>query len=614
MRILAKLFASFFILCVTALLVLAVLFHTRYSTALFHHVVSPLLPGDLSAKQVVYHWRQPLSLTLTKPNYHVGPQHWQADRLRVQLDATRLPHIHWLRIDGLSIDLTGRTPPPSLEMLPASLQIGRILFNDLNLIGRDWQAHQVSAQLDKWQKGDSPWGSVRGRAQWEAKQIDWHDLTVSDALLDAQPSPKGWQLNGVSFQWQRAAFSAQGQWQPGALALSQLTISNAIVDSEQTQQRLREALSHWPSNTQVTIARADVRQLSAETDHLSVNALTFSAEQLAFTPQSPWWHQPQLRASFNADYIRWQGQTWEQPLGELERRGDTWIVNQFTSQWHEGFIALSGQFSPQTWQIDRLRANGLTLSRERLRPLIGALPDWPPHIVITDLSLKHNEWLALSPGFPVKVDGIDIDGRDLRLRHDTQWQIHHGTLTASASYASINQQWLAEPYLRVEASDGLVNLRQLLLGFSDGQLAASGQWNYNTPSLPWSFQIDGLHVPLSLYQSWFDWPLPLSGFHDLQGQWSGLASDTESFNVGLNGTLAVTLLNGHADVTPDKGWPERMSGWFQKAPTQQRQSRSFPFEQLSLKADRGHITGILQGDTSVSIDWPIYQTATPSVR
>ncbi|OOE53750.1 AsmA family protein [Salinivibrio kushneri] len=614
MRILAKLFASFFILCVTALLVLAVLFHTRYSTALFHHVVSPWLPGDLSAKQVVYHWRQPLSLTLTKPSYRVGPQHWQADRLRVQLDATRLPRIHWLRIDGLAIDLTESTPPPSLEMLPASVQIGRVLFNDLDLIGQGWQARHVSAQLDEWQKGDSPWGSVRGRAQWEAKHIDWHGLTLSHALLDATPSPKGWQLNGLSFQWQRAAFSAQGQWQPGVLALSQLTISNAIVDSEQTQQQLREALSHWPSDTQLTIDRADVRQLSAETDRLSVNALTLSAEQLVFSPQSPWWHQPQLRASFNADYIRWQGHTWEQPLGELERRGDNWIVNQLTSQWHEGFIAISGQFSPQAWQIDRLRANGLTLSRERLSPLISALPDWPHHIVVTDLSLKHNEWLALSPQFPVKVDGIDIDGRDLRVSRDQQWQLRDGTLTASASYASINQQWLAEPYLRLEANDGHVNLRQLLLGFPDGQLAASGQWNYNTPSLPWSFQVDGLNVPLSLYQSWFNWPLPLSGFHDLQGQWSGLASDTESFNVGLSGTLAATLLDGHADVMPDKGWPARISGWFQKTPAKQRQSQSFPFAQLSLKADRGDITGILQGETSVSIDWPIYQTTTPRVR
>ncbi|OOE85938.1 AsmA family protein [Salinivibrio sharmensis] len=613
MRILAKLIASFFILCVTTLLVLAVLFHTRYSTEVFHHLVTPLLPGELTAKQVKYHWRQPLSLTLTQPNYHAGSQHWQADRLRVQLDTRRLPHIHWLRIDGLSIDLT-QSEPPSLAILPASMEIGRVLFNDVNIIGQGWQARQVSAQLDQWQKGNSPWGSVRGRAQWEAKRINWHGIELSDALLDAEPSDEGWQLNGVSFQWQRASLSAQGRWQPKALALSQLTISNAIIDSEHTHQQLRKALSHWPNDTTLSIDRADIRQLSAETNKISVNGLTLSAEQLTFSPHSAWWDHPQLRASFNADYLRWQGQTWEQPLGEVERRDESWIVNQLTSQWQEGFISISGQFSPKSWQIDRLRANGLTLSRERLRPLISALPDWPQQIAVTDLSLKHNEWLALSPQFPVKVDGIDIDGRDLHLHRHPQWQLHNGTLTASASYASINQQWLAEPYLRLEASDGHVNLRQLLLGFPDGQLAASGQWNLNTPSQPWSVQIDGLQVPLSLYQAWFDWPLPLTGYHDLQGQWSGLAADVNSFKVGLNGHLAVTLLDAHAAVAPDNGWPARIAGWFQGRRVKQRQSQSFPFEQLSLKADRGHITGILQGDKSVSIDWPIYQTATPSVR
>ncbi|SIO24205.1 AsmA family protein [Salinivibrio sp. ES.052] len=613
MRILAKLFASFVILSVTALLVIVVILHTRHSTQLFHTLVTPLVPGELTVKQIHYHWRHPLTLSLTQPDYQRDGQHWQADTIQIQFSSNQISHLQWARIDGLTLNLTDHAVP-HLNMLPKTLSIGRVLFNNLTIKGSNWQASQVSAQLDDWRKGQSPVGEVSGRVQWQIKQVNWQGLRLSQLLLDAMPTPSGWQLNGVSFQWQRAAFSAQGTWQPGTLALTQLTVSDMIIDSEQTHQRLIKTLSRWPDTTTLTIERADIRQLSADTNTLSINNLTLSAEQLRFSPHTPWWQQPQLRASFNADYVRWQEQTWEQPLGDIERHGETWVINQLTSQWQEGFIALSGQFSDSDWQIDRLQANGLTLSQPILAPLIQTLPNWPDRLSITDLSLKHNEWLALSTQFPVKISGIDVDGRTLRLHHRKQWQLTNGVLTASANHASINHQWLAEPYLRLDANDGKITLHQLLLGFPDGQLAASGQWNINTPSQPWALQVDGLQIPLSIYQDWFNWPLPLSGFHDIEGEWSGLAADKESFSVGLNGKMEIVLFDAQANVDPDKDWSERIAIWFSDKRSGTRQEQAFPFESLSIEADRGLITGELQGDTPRLINWPIFQHTAPRIR
>ena len=613
MRILAKLVASFFILIITTLLVILVLLHTRHSTQVFTALVTPMLPGTLTTEQVNYHWQRPLHLTLTQPDYQHGRQHWHANTVRVQFSPDRLSHLQWVRVDGLNLDLTNNAMT-SLKMLPPTLSIGRVLFNDLSIQGQGWQAQQVSAQLDEWHKGQAPLGSVRGRAQWEAKQINWHGLRVSQLLVDATPTSTGWQFRGVSFDWQRAAISAQGHWQPGALAFTQLTLSDVIVDSEQTYQHLTNALSRWSDTTKLTIERADIRQLSADTDQFSVNNLTVSAEHVTVAPDTPWWQQPNLRASFNADYVRWRTQTWEQPMGEIERRGETWVVNQLTSQWQEGFVGLSGHFSKRHWQIDRLQANGLTLSHAILSPLIKALPEWPETLSIDDLSLKHNQWLALSRQFPIKISGIDVDGRALRLQPFKQWRLSDGSLTASASHASINQQWLAEPYLRLDAEKGQLTLQQLLLGFPDGQLAMSGTWDLSTPSQPWSIHLDGLQIPLSVYQAWFDWPLPLTGFHDIEAKWSGLAADRKSFNVGLNGEMDITFLDAKTHADLDTNWATQINAWLQNPSLKKDKQQAFPFETLSIDADRGQLTGALQGKTRLSIQWPLYRADVPRIR
>lgn len=613
MRILAKLFASFFILIIISLSVIFVLLHTRHATQVFTALITPILPGTLTAEQVDYHWQRPLHLTLTQPNYQYGHQHWQANTARVQFSVERWSHLQWVRIDGLSLDLTDRAIT-SLDMLPATLTIGRVLFNDLSLQGQGWQAQQVSAQLDDWHKGQAPLGSVRGRAQWEAKQVDWHGLQASQLLVDATPAPNGWQFRGVSFEWQSAAISTQGHWQPGALALTQLTLSDVIIDGEDTYQRVSNALLQWPHTTTLTIDRTDIRQLSAETEQFSVNGLTLSAEHITIAPKTPWWQQPKLRASFNADYIRWHTQTWDQPLGDIERHGESWVIHQLTSQWQEGFVGLSGHFSKRHWQIDKLQANNLTLSHAMLSPLMAALPEWPETLFIDDVSLKHNQWLALSPQFPIKISGIDVNGRALQLSPFKQWRLTDGSLTASASHASINQHWLAEPYLRLDADQGKLTLQQLLLGFPDGQLAVSGTWDLSAPSQPWSLLVDGLQIPLSVYQDWFDWPLPLTGFHDIEAKWSGLAADRESFNVGLNGEMDITFLDAKTHADSDTNWATQISAWLQPPSPKKDKQQTFPFETLSIDADRGQLTGALQGETRLSIQWPIYRTDAPRIR
>jgi AsmA family. len=613
MRILAKLFASFFILIITSLLVILVLLHTRHSTQVFTALITPVLPGTLTAEQVDYHWQRPLHLTLTQPNYQYGHQLWHANTVRVQFSPNRWSHLQWVRIDGLSFDLTD-SAMTSLDMLPATLSIGRVLFNNLSLQGQGWQAQQVSAQLDQWHKGQAPLGSVRGRAQWEAKQVNWHGLQATQLLVDATPTPTGWQFRGVSFEWQRAAISAQGHWQPGTLALTQLTLSDVIVDSEDTYQRVTNTLMQWPDTTTLTVDRTDIRHLSADTEQFSVNGLTLSAEHITVAPDSPWWQQPKLRASFNADYVRWRTQTWEQPLGDIERRGESWVINQLTSQWQEGFVGLSGHFSKRHWQIDRLQANRLTLSHDILSPLIETLPAWPETLSIDDLSLKHNQWLALSRQFPIKISGIDVDGHALRLQPFKQWRLTDGSLTASASHASINQQWLAEPYLRLDAEKGQLILHQLLLGFPDGQLAASGTWDLSTPSQPWSIHLDGLQIPLSVYQAWFDWPLPLTGFHDIEAKWSGLAADRKSFNVGLNGEMDITFLDAKTHADSDTNWATQINAWLQNPSLKKDKQQAFPFETLSIGADRGQLIGTLQGETRLSIQWPLYRADVPRIR
>lgn len=614
MRILAKLIASLIILIVTALFVVVVLLHTRYSTPVFNTVSQTLLPGKLTVAQVGYHWRSPLQLTLIQPDYQAFQTDWHADKLQLYIDPATFPHIAWLRIDGMDIDLDALDANP-LQKLPQGLTIGRVLLSDVTLHTPHWQATNVRAQLDNWQKGSQAYGTVKGRAQWEIGSLYGQGIALTQLLLDAKPSDQGWEILGASMQWQRAAISAQGHWQPGTLALEQLTISDAVIDSEQTRQILAQALAAWPHDTVLTVARADVRQLSAETHLLSVNQLTFSAQDLRFAPNAPWWYQPAMRLSFNADYLRWQGQTWEQPLGDIEWRDNTVIVNQLTSQLQEGFFAVSGQFTQNNWQIDRFQANGLTLSRQELDPLQDLLPGIPTQLSITSLQLKHNEWLNLSPDFATKISGIDVDGQSLEIRDG---ELVNGLITASANHASINQQWLAEPYLRLEAHDRKLQLHQFLLGFPDGQLALSGQINLAAPSRPWSLAVDGLQIPLSIYHAWFDWPLPLDGFHDIEGQWSGLAADAHSFKVGLNGQLAVTFLDSAAaqtDPSVDEPWSIRLAHWLKGETVLPEESHlvPLPFASLTLNADRGDIRATLSGEQTLSLRWPIYQATEPNL-
>ncbi len=153
-----------------------------------------------------------------------------------------------------------------------------------------------------------------------------------------------------------------------------------------------------------------------------------------------------------------------------------------------------------------------------------------------------------------------------------------------------------------------------MLGFPDGQLAVSGTWDLSTPSQPWSVHLDGLQIPLSVYQDWFDWPLPLTGFHDIEAKWSGLAADKESFNVGLNGEMKITLIGAKANTGSDKAWPTQITSWFSDQEVDKNKPQAFPFEILSIDADRGQLTGSLQGETRLSIHWPLYRADAPRIR
>ncbi|MEI8608645.1 AsmA family protein [Enterovibrio sp. Hal110] len=246
--------------------------------------------------------------------------------------------------------------------------------------------------------------------------------------------------------------------------------------------------------------------------------------------------------SFNANLLRYDTWVLTDALGEFSLSPDLLRVNAFSSKINdEGFISFAGDISKTSVQLDTLVVNGFDLTLQA--PLVSTLKTaWSAlnDIRIASLSVRHTNITVPDVNFPLQLIGINLRGNRLSLREKQRSGMWQGDLTVSMKAASVNRISVSAPHASMSVSDGVWQLDTLSLSFRQGQLNATAKVDLANPSRPWEMKAQGLSIPTTLYQQWFDVNLPLSGEHDVYAAFSGLAASNDSFAYSLTGTLNAT--------------------------------------------------------------------------
>ncbi|MCC4797451.1 hypothetical protein BCT30_13060 [Enterovibrio norvegicus] len=615
MRLLAKLLTSLLIVLVVALCTFLTVLHTSYGLPMVQRVVSTLTPYQLNASALEYNILSPFNVAFDDPellqdnrgksvaylSFTISP----LDSLTGQLVLKSLV------IRGATID---DTLP---EWVPSTLSVKHIALDDLAYDSDGLSFSQADVQLSNWQNSEEKWGTWNGKFQFSAPHISLQGQTLSNLLLDSEKRDDIWEVWGLSFNsifgniTGSATLDAKNHW-----TVHQLGVSDARIEPSEALSTLSSQWQAFSQHYSMDIRRLDLLDVSAEMPTLSIDHLNLSAQSMTVKNGELTWANSNVPSllSFNANLLRYDTWVLTDALGEFSLSPDLLRVNAFSSKINdEGFISFAGDISKTSVQLDTLVVNGFDLTLQA--PLVSTLKTaWSAlnDIRIASLSVRHTNITVPDVNFPLQLIGINLRGNRLSLREKQRSGMWQGDLTVSMKAASVNRISVSAPHASMSVSDGIWQLDTLSLSFRQGQLNATAKVDLANPSRPWEMKAQGLSIPTTLYQQWFDVNLPLSGEHDVYAAFSGLAASNDSFAYSLTGTLNATPHRVLFSRSPGTTLSQDILNVFMETDrTQDAVALPLVMGDIAITADRGriHITPTTIEDdnekTELSGEWDL---------
>ncbi|AUI85025.1 hypothetical protein BS333_00760 [Vibrio azureus] len=375
-----------------------------------------------------------------------------------------------------------------------------------------------------------PYGDI----QLSADSLKWHGEKFANLLLDLQYQAQNSTLYGASFHWRDSLVSGQGEQYSQGWSLVNVTVDKLHLNQDQLSNLLDKPWQQWPIRLKdinsLDLLNADIQYGDWHFQHASLSL------ENASLPFSLW--QSSANLSLQADSISFQDQVFINPHLQAQFQPNDINVEDLSFAWQQGQINITGQIEPNQWQINSASINDVkwTIKPDNRLQWMHHLAQYTPPTKINHLSVKRSQVIQLAQAPFWQISGLNLTGNNLHIMPTpTLWEIWDGRLEASAVSASYDQYLSSHAALTTQSVDGLWQLEQLFLPLTQGYLKALGQVDLNTPSKPWTLQLDADGVPVEFFTTYLDTPGHFSGLSDLAVNLHGLAGDHQMLAYSLSG-------------------------------------------------------------------------------
>lgn len=472
------------------------------------------------------------------------------DAVELWLDRNRL----WqgqLAVESLLIDGASWQQAQASLTWPDSIPLRRLAIAHLDIAHGPWSVRDLQLQIDNptWQEGQwLPYGDI----QLYAEQFYWHGQALNHLLIHGQWQPEQSQIQGFSFQWNKAKVTGQA-WQN---AQQQWVIDNATVDSLNISQEQTESLSkHLLSFAPID----EIKSLNVVNSNISSTKWQASGLNLAiehWRPKRPFERQT-ASLYLQADSLQTAGETLLNPVIQLAQRDGQLSLQRIQANWREGKINLQGQFSQRQLSLSHLQISGVRYrledpeSQRTLDRLLAQLQKLNG-LSIERLDLKNNQIIQLAQAPFWQVTGLDAEGEQLDVIQQHQWGLWQGKLTLSADNASLERYYSSRPIISMHSDDGHWQLERLLVPLKQGYLEGQAQIDLRPLSQPWQMSFSGAGLPLSAWRKLTPLPQALHALTDFDIQLSGLAGDSSILSHSLSGHIDAELHHQYTELNDAK--------------------------------------------------------------
>ena len=390
----------------------------------------------------------------------------------------------------------------------------------------------VQVQLPTWLEPHQivPYGDI----QLSAESLRWNGEKFDNLLVDLHYQPQNSTLYGTSFNWRDSLVSGQGEQYPQGWSLVNVTVDKLHLNQDQLSSLLDKPWQNWPIRLRdinsLDLLNADIQYGGWHFQHASLSL------ENASLPFSLW--QSSANLSLQADSISFQDQIFINPHLQAQFQPNDINVEDLSFDWQQGQVNITGQIEPNQWQINSASINDVkwTIKPDNRLQWMHHLVQYTPLTKITHLSVKRSQVIQLAQAPFWQISGLNLTGNNLQIiPTPTLWEIWDGRLEASAVSASYDQYLSSHAALTTQSIDGLWQLEQLFLPLTQGYLKALGQVDLNTPSKPWTLQLDANGVPVEFFTTYLDTPGHFSGLSDLAVNLHGLAGDRQMLAYSLSG-------------------------------------------------------------------------------
>ncbi len=483
--------------------------------------------------------------------------------------SAELPKDHRWQLEALVIEGANLSFDQAQTLSTLKFDTKQLALKHTDFTWGELSARNIDVQIEnpQWENAHLlPYGNI----QFAAEQLYYQGNALNNVLIDLNYQTKDSTLYGASFEWNGAKISGQAEQYPQGWSLINVTVNGLNVSDEQTDLRWLDNVVQqgWIAD----INSLDLLQSNIHWHDIELLNLDLSIEKI--NPNQSIWQQDNGYLSFNADTLRYQDEQFVEPSATIKFSSQTIEVSELDSDWQQGRVQLQGQITPNSVQLKSLSLSGvkwLDVTPSQL----AQLSQWTQKIEqlsIEHLDISNAQMIQLTDKPFWQVSGLNVEGKQLRLKQDNQLGLWQGSLQLTANSASYAQYLTTQAIIEMRQQNDVWQLNRLFLPLESGYIEASGEWNTQPISAPWQLNltIDGLPINQELSPYYFE------GMLDAHAQLNGLAGDYTMLAHSLSGQVSAALRESHLTLTDSNKKPQF--------------SRDFHVDNLIITADRGRIT------------------------
>lgn len=574
-------------LCIGAIVALYAAMRSQYATSVVNYLLNNT-HSNIQVEQASY--TPPLQLTLEGISF-ASDETLYLPKAELWFSAA-LPNTTRLKLDALIIEGANLSQHPTedltaLHSLTQFFTTRQLAIKHSDLAWGEISARNVDIQIENpvWQPHQSlPYGKI----QFASEQLYLQGHALNDLLVDIDYQAQDSTVYGASFEWNGAQVSGQAEQYPQGWSLINVTIDGLnIQPSDHPFEWLEQvAASGWIHD----INSLDI--LSSNLNYQGVELLNLDLSLENITPSASIWQQKQGYLSFNADTLNYQGEQFVEPSATLFFTPQSVEITELDTDWQQGRVQLQGRFSPEAVKLKNLTISGmkwLDINGEKL----VALSHWSDSLAdvsVEQLEINNAQLIQIADKPFWQISGLNIEGKQLKLKQHNQFGLWQGSLQISANSASYAQYLSTQAIVEMSNQEKVWRLERLFLPLESGYIEATGKWDRQQLSAPWQMELTVDGLPLEHQFSSPQTPLYVSGTVDLHAQLNGLAGDYSMLAHSLSGDVTATLRDSHVAMVSQPNHGEQSDQTSLKMTENSQFSRDFHVDKLLIAADRGRIS------------------------